>query len=104
MQLTAALDTKSLPSKPSRRLYLSSIDLDSSDLPKSINQSSWYDTFLFDAERSGLLLLEATVDESRHTATIVMGNTSYPLWMDAVDIMISLAELHLPITVNILIL
>ncbi len=70
MQLTAALDTKSLPPKPARRLYMSSIDLESSDLPKGISQNSWYDTFLFDAERSGLLLLEATVDESLHTATI----------------------------------
>ncbi len=102
MQLTAALDTKSLPRKPARRLYLSSIDLESSDLPKGINQSSWYDTFLFDAERSGLLLLEATVDESRHTATIVMGNTAYPVWIDAVDYMVSLADLHLPTTVNMI--
>ena len=57
---------------------------------------------LFDVERSGLLLLEATVDESRHTATIVMGNTAYPVWMDAVDYMVSLADLHLPITVNMI--
>ena len=102
MQLSAALDTKSLPPKPARRLYQSSLDLDSSDLPKGINQSSWYDTFLFDAERSGLLLLEATVDESLHTATIVMGNTAYPVWIDAVDYMVSLADLHLPTTVNMI--
>ena len=102
IQLSAALDTKSLPPKPARRLYLSSIDLESSDLPKGITQSSWYDTFLFDAERSGLLLLEATVDESLHTATIVMGNTAYPVWIDALDYMVSLADLHLPTTVNMI--
>ncbi len=102
INLSAALDTKSLPPKPSRPFYRSSLDLASSDLPRGINQSSWYDTFLFDAERSGLLLLEATVDESLHTATIVMGNTAYPLWMDAVDFMVSLADLHLPTTVNML--
>ena len=102
IQLTAALDTKSLPPKPARRLYISSLDLESSDLPEGINQSSWYDTFLFDAERSGLLLLEATVDESLNTATIVMGNTAYPVWIDAVDHMVSLADLHLPTTVNII--
>ena len=102
MQLTAALDTKSLPPKPARRLYMSSIDLETSDLPKGISQSSWYDTFLFDAERSGLLLLEATVDESLHTATIVMGNMAYPVWIDAVDYMVNLADLHLPTTVNMI--
>ena len=102
LHVSAALDTTSLPPKPPRRLYQSSLDLDASDLPKGINQNSWYDKFLFDAERSGLLLLEATVDESSHTATIVMGNTAYPVWVDAVDYMVSLADLHLPTTVNII--
>ena len=102
IHLSAALDTKSLPPKPARRLYQSSLDLDSSDLPKGINQNSWYDTFLFDAERSGLLILEATVNESLHTATIVMGNIAYPVWVDALDYMVSLADLHLPATVSII--
>ncbi len=102
IQVSAALDTKSLPPQPSRRLFQSSLDLMSSDLPDNINQKSWYDTLLFDAERSGLLLLEATVDESLHTATIVMGNTAYPVWSDAVNFMVSLADLHLPTTVNML--
>ena len=102
LQLSAALDTKSLPPKPARRLYQSSLDLESSDLPRGINQNSWYDTFLFDAERSGLLLLEATVDESSHTATIVMGNMSYPVWTDAVNYMANLADLHLPMKVNMI--
>ena len=102
IHLSAALDTKSLPPKPPRRLYQSSLDLDSYNLPKGINQNSWYDTFLLDAERSGLLLLEATVDEARQVATIVMGNTAYPIWMDAVDYMVSLSDLHLPTAVNMI--
>ena len=80
-------------------MYQSSLDLESSDLPK-VFPSSWYDTFLFDAERSGLLL-EATLDESQHSATIVMGNINFQLWMEAVDFMVNLADLHLPITVSI---
>ena len=102
MHISAALNTKILPPKPTRRLFQSSLDLDSADLPEGINQDSWYDTFLFDAERSGLLLLEATVDESGHDATIVMGNMIYPVWIDAVDHMANLADLHLPGTVNVL--
>ncbi len=102
VNLSAALDTKSIPPKPTRNLFQSSLDLESADLPKGISQSSWYDMLLYDVERSGLLLLEATVDKSDHTATIVMGNTNYLLWMDALDLMVTLADLHLPSTVNML--
>ena len=101
IQLSAALDTKSLPSKPPYRLHLSSLDLAPIDLPKGINQSSWYDTLLYDVERSGILLLEATIDDSGNSATIVMGNTGYPVWIDAVAVMVNLADLHLPIKVNV---
>ena len=100
IHLSAALDTKSLPPKPPRVLYRSSLDLNSSDLPRGINQSSWYDMFLFDAERTGILLLEATLDETRQTASIVMGNMNYPVWVDALDLMVHLADLHLPMTIT----
>ena len=56
---------------------------------------------LFDAERSGLLLLEATINELGNSATIVMGNVSYPVWTDAVGLMAKLADLHLPIPISI---
>jgi hypothetical protein len=76
------------------------LDILPSDLPSGINQSFWYDTLLFDSERSGILLLEATIDETKNSITIVMGNTTYDVWMDAVDVMVGLADLHLPMTVN----
>lgn len=101
IQLSAALDTKSLPPKPPNPLYQSSLDLSLPELPDGINKSSWYDMLLFDVERSGLLLLEATMNEARSSATIVMGNLSYPVWMDALDRMVNLADLHLPITVTL---
>lgn len=100
IELSAAIDTKSRPSKPVRHFYQSSLDLKPSALPEFINKSSWYDRLLFDAERSGLLLLEATIEESSQIATIVMGNMNYPVWTDALDIMANLADLHLPIKVN----
>jgi len=100
IQLSAALDTKSLPVKPSNRVFRSSLDYPVDELPEGINRLSWYDTLLFDVERSGILLLEATVDETSHSATIVMGNLAYPVWADAVATMANLADLHLPTTVN----
>ena len=100
IEVSAAIDTKALPSKPSNRLFRSSLDYPVDELPAGINHLSWYDTLLFDVERSGILLLEATIDESSHSATIVMGNLAYPVWSDAVATMANLADLHLPNSVN----
>jgi hypothetical protein len=100
IEISAKLNTKLIPPKPPRRFIKSSLDYAPSELPAGLNQEFWYDTLLFDAERSGILLLEATIDDSKNSITIVMGNTSYDVWMNAVDVMVGLADLHLPMTVN----
>ena len=102
IEFSAALDSKSLPSRPPSPVFRSSLDLAQSELPSGINKNSWYDTLLYDVERSGILLLEATIDESTHSATIVMGNTGFAVWTDALAMMTNLADLHLPSTVNTL--
>ena len=55
---------------------------------------------LFDTERSGLLLLEASIDPASHTATLVIGNSDYAVWADAIAKMSVLADLHTPSLVN----
>lgn len=100
IELSAVLDTKSLPAKPRNRVFRSSLDYEADELPAGIDRYSWYDTLLYDVERSGILLLEATLDKASQSATIVMGNLTYPLWADAINIMANLADLHLPISVN----
>lgn len=100
IELSSSLDTKIQPEKPQQRFYKSSLDFDQVDLPSGINQKFWYDSLLFDVERAGLLLLEASINEEKNVATIVMGNLTFPLWVDAVASMVNLADLHLPITVN----
>ncbi|MDC0586864.1 YjbH domain-containing protein [Gammaproteobacteria bacterium] len=102
IEFSAALDSKSPPSRPPSPVFRSSLDLAQSELPSGINKNSWYDTLLYDVERSGILLLEATIDESTHSATIVMGNTGFAVWTDALAMMADLADLHLPSTVNTL--
>ena len=99
-ELSVALDTLSRLAKPANRQFRSSRDYSADELPEGINGDSWYDTLLFDAERSGLLLVEATIDKQSQQATLVMGNTGYAVWADAVDSMTTLADLHLPSTVN----
>jgi hypothetical protein len=100
IELSAALDTKSItPRRPTPK-FKSSLDMAPEDLPSQINQQDWYRTLLFDAERSGLLLLEASIEPSSHTAILVMGNAQYPVWADAISKMTLLADLHLPSSVK----
>jgi len=100
IELSAALDTKSLTPRRPTPLFTSSLDTAPQDLPPQINSRDWYDTLLYDVERSGLLLLEASIEPSSHTAVLVMGNYSYPVWADAIAKMTALADLHLPPSVN----
>lgn len=101
ISLVAELDTKSAPPKRSKPLFKSSLDMSKVELPQGLNENSWYDLLLFDVERSGLILVEASIDGSTQIATIVMGNSSYPMWVDAINEMTQLADLHLPLQVGL---
>jgi hypothetical protein len=94
--LMASLDTKSSPPQRQKPYFTSSLNTPAKDLPPRLNRNSWYDMMLYDAERSGLILVEASIDSSSQIATIVMGNKEYPIWNDAVSQMQVLANLHLP--------
>ncbi len=94
--VSAKLDTKSSSSRSRLRSFLSSKDFRTGKLPYGLNKDSWYDLLLFDVERSGILMLEATIDERTKSADIVMGNLEYSNWRDALETMIRLADLHLP--------
>jgi hypothetical protein len=96
ISLVAELDTKSPPPRKRKPIFVSSLNIPQSNLPEGLNENSWYDLFLYDVERSGLILVEATIDAPSQIATIVMGNRSYPMWADAINEMTKLADLHLP--------
>jgi hypothetical protein len=100
IELSAALDTKSLPPRRPAPIFTSSLDMAPQDLPSQLNRRDWYDMLLYDVERSGLLLLEASIEPSSSTAILVMGNNQYPVWADAIAKMAVLADLHLPSSVN----
>ena len=100
IELSAALDTKSLTPRRPAPIFTSSLDMAPQDLPSQLNRRDWYDMLLYDVERSGLLLLEASIEPSSSTAILVMGNNQYPVWADAIAKMSVLADLHLPSSVN----
>jgi hypothetical protein len=102
IELSAALDTTTMPAKPMSRVFRSSLDYKVDELPSGISSSSWYDMLLYDVERSDILLIEAAIDNASQSATIVMGNKAYSVWSDAVATMVNLADLHLPSNVKTL--
>ena len=100
IELSAALGTKSITPRRSSPTFKSSQDMAPQDLPTHLDSKDWYDLLLFDVERAGLLLLEASIDPVSKTAILVMGNDQYPVWADAIAKMTVLADLHLPSKVN----
>ena len=86
--------------RPAGHEFISSYYLPQSGLPAQINKSSWYDRLLYDAERSGLLLVEGSISPDGNSAKLVVGNTSYNIWNDAISRHIALADLHLPALVK----
>ena len=100
--VSAAVDTTLVPPRRPSKRFVSSLDMSDDELPSMLDSGSWYDTLLFDVERSGLLLLEASIDSSSGTAVLVIDNLEYSLWSDAIARMSVLADLHLPKSVNTL--
>ena len=98
----AALDTKALPPRYKGPSFVSSRDLPQSQLPAQINKQSWYDRLLYDVERSGLLLVQGRLSDDGTQAQLVVGNTAYPVWADAIARHVALADLHLPPSVKTL--
>jgi hypothetical protein len=100
IELSSALDTKSITPRRTAPRFKSSLDMAPDDLPPQLKTGDWYDMLLYDVERSGLLLLEGNIEPSARTATLVMGNQQYPVWADAIGKMAELADLHVPSSVN----
>jgi hypothetical protein len=100
LSVSAAIDTSFMPEKQKSRAFRSVSDLDVDALPVQINPGRWYDRLLFDVERSGLLLVAGRIADDGLSAQLVVGNTDYVLWVDALKQHLALADLHLPPSVR----
>lgn len=98
----SVLDTKATPPRYPPPKFVSSLDMPQSQLPLQINKLSWYDRLLYDVERSGLLLVSGRLSDDGTQAQLVVGNTTYSLWADAIAQHVALADLHLPPSVRTL--
>lgn len=92
----ASLDTTADPPLRAPPPFISSRYLAEEDLPEQLRRGDWYDRMLYDAERSGLYLIAAKISPGGSQAELVVGNENFPLWSDAVEYLIALADVHLP--------
>ena len=99
---TSRFKTAFEPPKQAAPKFISSFFLSQRDLPSQINKQKWYDRLLYDVERSGLLLVEASLSDDYSQALLVVGNLGFQFWSDAISTHIALADLHLPASVTTL--
>ena len=67
-----------------------------SKAPAFLNLQSWYDRFLFDAERSGLEVYAAHLEPGDEMVAIEVGNKQYAMVGDALNQALVLSEIHMP--------
>ena len=94
------LNSKADPVRRADDQFISSYFLASSQMPNQINKKRWYDRLLFDIERSGLILVEGSLSQDENHAKLVVGNSSYMIWSDAISRLTALADIHLPASVR----
>ena len=100
ISIASRFDTKRRPKRASPPKFTSSLDLPESELPPSIDKVKWYDRQLYDVERSGLVLVSASLNKDQTQAELVVGNIDYVMWPDAIARHVALADLHLPASVQ----
>jgi len=102
IRFTSYFDGLAEPVKQQPREIISSYYLPQEKFPSGYRKSRWFDRLVFDAERTGLLVLEANLSADQSQVELVIGNADFQLWNDALSHHIALADLHLPATVQTL--
>ena len=93
-------DSKAEPPKQSAPPIISSYYLPQAEFPEGYQKSNWFDRLRFDAERSGLVVHNAQLSADQTTAEIVVSNSYFQIWNDALASHLAFADLHLPATVD----
>jgi hypothetical protein len=101
LNLQAVLDTSAPPVKPKETAFISSKDILQDRLPPGIKKTRWYDTLLYDVERSGAFLISGGLNQDESQAELVIANKDYSYWPDVVERIHALADVHLPLSVSL---
>lgn len=100
LSFSAKIDTSEKTSKPKIDPFYSSSDnpeyLTSTE---TLNFNFWYHRLLYDVEQSGLYLRQAKI-LSKNKAVIEFSNLRYSLSADAVERILTLSQIHLPLEIN----
>lgn len=100
LRFTSAFDSVSEHPKQQSASFISSYYLPQNKFPAGFRKTRWFDRLVWDAERSGLLVLEGSLSADSEQVELVVGNLNYQLWSDALSQHIAMADLHLPASVK----
>ena len=100
LRFTSTFDSLSEPLKQEPDSFISSYYLPQKKFPAGYRKTRWFDRLVWDAERSGLLVIEGSLSTDSEQVELVVGNLNYQLWSDALSQHIALADLHLPASVK----
>ena len=96
LTLRSVNDFKRIPKRVYERFYSAADAAGKNVAPAHLDLDSWYDTLLFDAERSGLRVHAAYVRPGDDQVRFAVSNDRYALWADALNQFFTLTEIHLP--------
>ena len=104
LTLSSKVDTKTAPPRKSSVFY-SAADLakrspSAQGATKLPNLESWYGRLLYDVERSGTRMHSGRLNSDQQKAVLVVENTDHPMTIDAVERVLSFAEVHLPASID----
>ena len=96
LTLKSTFDFKQTPKRVYERFYSAADAAGENLAPAHLDLDSWYDTLLFDAERSGLRVHAAYFRPGDDHVRFAVSNDRYVLWADALNQFFTLTEIHLP--------
>ena len=101
LSVSAALDTRSFTErKPSPAYWSVDEPPERRDQVQGFTPDSWYARLLYDVERSGVLLLSGDLRDRGRSAWLEIENGTFAYEADAIERVLSLAELHIPKSVR----
>jgi hypothetical protein len=97
--ISSTADTKSTLPRRNQNLV---IPVSSSQSQEAViaNQNNWYGLLLVDTEANGMLLRSAYLSDDGLLVSVELSNQQYNLTADAVNKFLTLAEIHLPASVQ----